>query len=207
MPSGALTVDPAKTRGFLQEVMDRSGQNLQACYQCRRCAAGCPVGSESGVTPDRLIRLVVFGERQAALENLLVWKCLACYTCGTRCPNGIQTARITETLKQMSKEAHLAPLLPKVAAFHGAFVKAAGQAGRFNEIVGMGMYEMQAAASELKRGGIKAALAEVGAQAKLGLAMRKKGRMHLGYESVKGKGEIKALYRKAAARAAAKGAR
>jgi heterodisulfide reductase subunit C2 len=195
MSAGVLKVEAAPA--LAQEVSKRSGQNLLNCYQCRRCAAGCPVGQESGVTPDRLIRMLLLGDAQGALDNLLVWKCLACYTCGTRCPNDIQTARITEVLKQISKKQHREPLLPKVAAFHGAFVKAAGQAGRFNELVGMGLYEAQAAAGEFKRGGLKAALAEVKAQAKLGQALMKKKRMHLKYESVKDKAEIKALYRKA----------
>jgi heterodisulfide reductase subunit C len=195
MSAGVLKVEPAPS--LAQEVSKRSGQNLLNCYQCRRCAAGCPVGEESGVTPDRLIRMLLLGDEQGALDNLLVWKCLACYTCGTRCPNDIQTARITEVLKQISKKQHREPLVPKVAAFHGAFVKAAGQAGRFNELVGMGMYEAQAALGEFKRGGLKAAIAEVSAQAKLGQAMMKKKRMHLKYESVKNKAEIKALYRKA----------
>jgi heterodisulfide reductase subunit C len=182
MSAGVLKVEPAPS--LAQEVSKRSGQNLLNCYQCRRCAAGCPVGEESGVTPDRLIRMLLLGDEQGALDNLLVWKCLACYTCGTRCPNDIQTARITEVLKQISKKQHREPLVPKVAAFHGAFVKAAGQAGRFNELVGMGMYEAQAALGEFKRGGLKAAIAEVSAQAKLGQAMMKKKRMHLKYESV-----------------------
>jgi len=195
MSAGVLKVEPAPSLAL--EVSKRSGQNLLNCYQCRRCAAGCPVGEESGVTPDRLIRMLLLGDEQGALDNLLVWKCLACYTCGTRCPNDIQTARITEALKQISKKQHREPLVPKVAAFHGAFVKAAGQAGRFNELVGMGMYEAQAALGEFKRGGLKAAIAEVSAQAKLGQAMMKKKRMHLKYESVKNKGEIQALYRKA----------
>lgn len=195
MSSGTLKVD--STPQLAQEVARRSGQNLLACYQCRRCAAGCPVGEESGVTPDRLIRMLLLGDETGALDNLLVWKCLACYTCGTRCPNDIQTARITEVLKQISKKQHREPLLPKVAAFHGAFVKAAGQAGRFNELVGMGLYEKDAALGELRRGGLKAAIAELSASARLGREMMRKKRMHLKYESVKNKGEIKALYRKA----------
>ena len=195
MPAGALKIGASQS--LAEEVARRSGQNLLACYQCRRCAAGCPVGKESGVTPDRLIRLLLLGDEQGAVENLLVWKCLACYTCGTRCPNDIQTARICEVLKQISKQRHLEPLVPKVAAFHGAFVKAAGQAGRFNELVGMGMYEAQVAAQELKRSGLKGVIAEMKSQARLGSAMMKKKRMHLGYETVKKKSEIKALYRKA----------
>ncbi len=195
MSSGALKVEVAPQ--LAREVAERSGQNLLACYQCRRCAAGCPVGKESGVTPDRLIRMLLLGDEQGAVDNFLVWKCLACYTCGTRCPNNIQTARITEVLKQISKKEHREPLLPKVAAFHGAFVKAAGQAGRFNELVGMGMYEAQVAKQELKRGGLKGVLTELKSQAKLGSAMMRKKRMHVKYETVKNKSEIKALYRKA----------
>ena len=71
------------------------------------------MGDEAGVTPDRLIRMIVMGDRSAALQNRLVWKCLSCYTCGTRCPNEIHTARVTETLKKMAKEEHLAPLVPE----------------------------------------------------------------------------------------------
>jgi heterodisulfide reductase subunit C len=63
------------------------------------------VGEETGyVTPDRLIRMILLGDREKALSDGLVWKCVSCYTCGTRCPNEIQTARITETLKQMSRK-------------------------------------------------------------------------------------------------------
>ncbi len=90
---------------LVNEVMERSKQNILACYQCGRCAAGCPVGEETGyVTPNRLIRMIILGDRENALNNELVWKCVSCYTCGTRCPNDIQTARITETLKKISKE-------------------------------------------------------------------------------------------------------
>ncbi|NTW61025.1 MAG: heterodisulfide reductase subunit C-like protein, partial [Nitrospirae bacterium] len=72
MSSSVFTYDAATSKPLLDEVQKRSGQNLQACYQCRRCAAGCPVGEETGVTPDRLIRLIVVGDREAALNNLLV---------------------------------------------------------------------------------------------------------------------------------------
>ena len=47
---------------FAAAIEKISGQKLLACYQCRRCAAGCPVGEESGVTPDRLIRMLLLGD-------------------------------------------------------------------------------------------------------------------------------------------------
>jgi heterodisulfide reductase subunit C len=197
MSTKTLNYDTAGARALLREVMERSGQNLLACYQCRRCAAGCPVGEETGVTPDRLVRMVLLGDRDEALSNLLVWQCVACYTCGTRCPNNIQTARITETLKQMSKEAHLEPLKPRVADFHSSFMKAAEHFGRFNEIEGMGIYEAKTAIRDLKKGDVKAVIGEMTNQAKLGMAMRKKKRMHLKLDKIKNRSEVKALYRKA----------
>lgn len=198
MSSPVLALEPEVSKTLLQDVMDRSGQNLLACYQCRRCAAGCPVGDETGVTPDRLIRMILFNEKDDAFNNLLVWKCVACYTCGTRCPNNIQTARINETLKQMSKEARIEPLNPRVAAFHDAFLRSASHLGRVNELEFMGLYEMQNAKRELKHGGgWKAVADEMEKQARLGISMMKKKRIHFHLEKIKRLSEIKRLYKKA----------
>lgn len=194
MSTPVLKFDPSLSKPLVQEVMERSGQNILSCYQCRRCAAGCPVGDETGVTPDRLIRMILLGERDDALQNLLVWKCVACYTCGTRCPNNIQTARITETLKQMSKEAHLEPLTPRVAFFHKAFMASTASGGRVNELQFMRMYEMETLKADFKQGGLKAVMDELRSQAGLGLAMWKKNRMHFGGEKIKHLAEVKRLY-------------
>ena len=194
--SSPVTFDPKLSKPLFEEVTKRSGQNLLACYQCRRCAAGCPVGDESGVTPDRLIRMILLGERDEAMNNLLVWKCVACYTCGTRCPNNIQTARITETLKQLSKEAHIAPLVPSVGAFHDAFTTSVSHLGRLHELEFMALYESRVMAGKAKRGEWKAVIDEMKDQARLGLSMMKKKRMHVGLEKVKGLSEVKEIYRK-----------
>ena len=200
MTSPVLIYETAASRSLVEEIQQRSGQNLQACYQCRRCAAGCPVGEETGVTPDRLIRMILVGDREAALNNLLVWKCVSCYTCGTRCPNNIQTARITETLKKMSKEAHLKPLTPRIADFHNAFMTSTGHLGRVNEIELMAIYETKTLLKELAKGNLKGMLDEMVSQGKLGAEMTKKKRMHFGMDRVKNRAEIKALYKKSKGR-------
>ncbi|MCX7914076.1 MAG: 4Fe-4S dicluster domain-containing protein [Thermodesulfovibrionales bacterium] len=195
MSTETVKFEPEYAQPLLQEIMDRSGQNLLACYQCRRCAAGCPVSDEAGVTPDRLIRMIVFGQKEEALKNFLVWRCVACYTCGERCPNNIQTARITETLKQISKKANLEPLVPKVAAFHDSFLKSATNNGRLSE-----MEFMILLLKKIKNaGGWSAVIAEMKSQSKLGKALYKKKRIHFGSEKVKNLSEIKKLVKKAEA--------
>jgi heterodisulfide reductase subunit C len=197
MPSSLMKYEAGTSLPLVEEVTKRSGQNLLACYQCRRCAAGCPVGEETGVTPDRLIRMVLLGDRDAALNNLLVWKCVACYTCGTRCPNSIQTARITETLKQMAKEAKLESPTPRIADFHNSFMIATKHFGRFNEIEGMAIYETKAAVKDITRGRLKAFFDDLVSQARLGAAMTKKKRMHFGLDKISRLSEVKALFEKA----------
>jgi len=195
--SSVLLYTTTISQPFVEEVMKRSGQNLQACYQCRRCAAGCPVGEEAGVTPDRLIRTILMGDRDAAVNNLLVWKCVACYTCGTRCPNNIQTARITEVLKQMGKQAKAELLLPRVADFHSSFMTSTKHLGRFNEMEGMAIYETKTAVRELMSGRLKAVFDEIAGQIRLGAEMTKKKRMHAGFDRIKNRSEVHALYKKA----------
>ncbi len=177
--------------------MDRSGQNIMACFQCRKCAAGCPVGKEISMTPDRLIRMIIFGDREGALSNPLVWRCVSCYTCGTRCANGIQTGRITETLKQMAKNSEFEPLMPKVKEFHHAFCASAKHMGRVNEMEFMGLYEMKNTLHEMKHRNFKGLLGELKDQAKMGIAMGRKKRMHLGVEKVKDRSEMKRLFKMA----------
>ena len=149
------------------------------------------------MTPDRLIRLIIMGDREAALQNKLVWQCVSCYTCGTRCPNEIHTARITETLKKMAKEDHLTPLSPKIKKFHNAFCTAAKHKGRVNEMEFMGLYEMSHTFHELFRLHLKGVYDEFKNQTKMGLAMTKKKRMHFGVEKVKDRSELKRLFKMA----------
>lgn len=197
MAALAVDIKPDQARPFLAEVMERSGQNLTACYQCRRCAAGCSVGDETDCfTPNLLIRMVVLGEREQALSNELVWKCVSCYTCGTRCPNDIQTARITETLKKMAKEEHLEPLQPRIADFHDAFLQSGLRWGRVNEMEFMGAYEMKFALRKIRARAFGEIAGEIKTQALLGKEMMRLRRMHFGFLMAKGRKEIKALQRK-----------
>ena len=197
MTEPLLAYNPETARPLLEEVRERSGQDIYACYQCRRCAAGCPVGDATGfLTPDRLIRMISLGDREGALNNQLIWKCTSCFTCGTRCPNDIQTSRITETLKKIAKEVHAEPLQPKVAYFHHAFIKSSLRWGRVNEMEFMGWYEFKITLKFLKKLRFKEIYNEIINQAKLGLAMLKLGRMHFKFQSAKGRKEIKTLFKK-----------
>ena len=197
METSALVYSESVSSSFAKEVVERSGQNIFMCFQCRRCAAGCPVANEIGMSPDRLIRLIIMGDTDAALENELVWHCVSCYTCGTRCPNQIQTARVVDTLKKMASERGVRPLSKKVKKFHDAFCAAAKNMGRVNEMEFMLRYETGIIFDELSSLNLKGILNEIKDQTSLGLGMIRRRRMHFGVERVKDKSELKRLFKKA----------
>ncbi|MCL5406701.1 MAG: 4Fe-4S dicluster domain-containing protein [Deltaproteobacteria bacterium] len=192
-----LELGSDKASSLAGEVMARSGQNLSACYQCRRCASGCPVGEQTGyLTPDRLIRMIVLGKRDAALDNPLIWKCVSCYTCGTRCPNDIMTARVVDTLKKMAHEHRIRPSSPKVAAFHSSFIAAAKRAGRLNELSFMGRYTMKNTLGGLARLRLRGIIQDQKDQAGFGLVLLRKGRVHFLPQKIKNRRQFKRLMRK-----------
>jgi heterodisulfide reductase subunit C2 len=198
MSAPMLYYQPESARPFADEVAERSGQKLHACYQCRRCAAGCPVAEQTKFwTPDRLIRLVVLGDKTAALSNPLVWRCVSCYTCGTRCPNNIQTGRITETLKKMAAEQGIAPGLPKVKHFHDRFMGSALRWGRVNELEFMGFYELDNTLDSVSEGAVREIIKEMVAQTQnFALPMMKTKRLHLEIPSFHGWRELRRLAKK-----------
>lgn len=76
-----------------------SGQTLALCYQCGKCSAGCPLESEMGILPHRVLRLLQLGQEDAALAANAIWLCAACHACAARCPRGVDLSRVMEALR------------------------------------------------------------------------------------------------------------
>lgn len=186
---------------FTNEIMARSGQNITSCYQCKRCASGCPVAEQTGmVTPNRLIRMVILGDIEQALTNKLTWNCLFCHTCGTRCPNNIKTGRVADTLKKMALDAGLDPQNPEYMNFHKSFFNHSLRWGRINEIGMMGEYELRNIWDTLKKRKVKKIISQVKERSKFAWEMFRQKRLHLSFHSSKGRDEISRLYEKTAGR-------
>jgi heterodisulfide reductase subunit C len=84
---------------FSQKVEEISGQNLFACYQCGNCTAGCPVSFAMDLGPHQVIRFSLLGLEEEVLKSNTFWMCSSCLQCTSRCPKGLDIARIMEAIR------------------------------------------------------------------------------------------------------------
>ncbi len=89
---------------FLEQVNSLSGQTIQLCYHCHKCTAGCPAAFAMEYGPDRILRLIQFGQRERLLSSRDIWLCLECEMCGAHCPNEIDIGEVMIALKEVAEE-------------------------------------------------------------------------------------------------------
>ena len=79
---------------FIDRVSELSGENIYSCYQCGRCSAGCPFAFEMDILPNQIARLVQMGLEDELIHSKALFLCATCFTCQSRCPKGINIARV-----------------------------------------------------------------------------------------------------------------
>jgi heterodisulfide reductase subunit C len=172
LPSGTLA-------GLIVEM---TGESPVKCYQCGRCAAGCPqnVPGEMDISPTRIMRLlqleVAFANddgrgaayAQKALNSDTPWLCAGCLACTTRCPQGVDIAGTMDVLRQeglrrgatsTSKRVH------DIQALHRVFIAGALKRGRLHELSLVMGYKLRTG--------------HLMQDAALGPAMMKRGKIHI----------------------------
>ena len=86
---------------FVQQLEEISGQNLLSCYQFGKCSAGCPIAMAMDIIPNQIIRLAQLGLEEEVLTSKAPWLCVACLTCTSRCPKGVDIARIMGAIRSI----------------------------------------------------------------------------------------------------------
>jgi heterodisulfide reductase subunit C2 len=168
---------PFTTDLFIKE----SGLNIQDCYQCQKCSAGCPVAFAMDYKPNQVMQMVLLGMKERVLSCKTIWVCASCYTCSTRCPNDIDIAGVMDWLRQSALREGVVPAEKEVPLFHAAFLDSIRSHGRVHELGMMVRYKMKTG--------------KFFDDFKLGWKMFKKGKLKLFPSGIKRKKEITELFR------------
>lgn len=133
-----------------RHIFEECGENVQLCYQCKKCTAGCPVADHFDLTPHRLLRAIQFGQKEKVLQSKTIWLCAACEACSTRCPQGINLPRAVDVLRIMAASEGIKPAVPSIPVFYSAALRGIKLFGRMYEAGLMGeLYLRMALMGEL----------------------------------------------------------
>lgn len=129
----------AEGSSLRKTVEEMAGVDLSACYQCKKCASGCPATKLTKSPPSEIVRRLHLGAGDELLESDLIWTCLSCETCYGRCPMEINIPAVIDALRVLSIERGVKPPQGNAPLFNRMFlgtVKAFGRTYDLSMIAG-----------------------------------------------------------------------
>ncbi|MFQ6035952.1 MAG: 4Fe-4S dicluster domain-containing protein [Sedimentisphaerales bacterium] len=127
---------------FAEVIRQRSGENVFLCYQCRKCASGCPSRVFMDSTPTELMRYVQLGMLDEAMKQNTVWYCLSCQTCSARCPQDIDIAHVVDTIRILVQQKRIKADTKNMRMFNWLWMKMLKYMGRMYEVGLTGMLNL-----------------------------------------------------------------
>ena len=142
MPETAINLD--ETSFKLTDVVSAlGGVDVSYCYQCGKCATGCPVAYEMDLVPAQLMHAIQLGLTDVVYKSKTMWLCASCLTCTTRCPQEIDIAEALNTIKILMYREGEKPQIPDVLKFSKSFVQNLNWFGRLYELGMIAMLKLR----------------------------------------------------------------
>jgi len=176
---------------WLAELEKSSGESASSCYQCKTCSSGCPVAFAMDLLPHQIIHMIRMGLKEMVLKSSSIWLCVSCESCTSRCPNDIDVAKIIDALRMASVKSGFKLGEKRPSVFHNSVLSSIKKTGRLYELGMIGSYVLRSGdmVSNIKSGSLLE-------DAKVGWKLFKNGKLKLIPERIKGRKEIKKLFKK-----------
>ena len=175
-----------KKENYLNEIRLAVGVNVNRCYQCGKCSAGCALNDEMDYPPSMIMRMLQTKEESnylSVLQSQSIWLCVSCQNCVTRCPMEINIPGLMDYLREKSlAQKTVNPKSENILSFHKSFLDSIKYTGRLYEIGLVVGYK-------LRSGKLMQDLT-------LAPAMLAKGKLPLIPEQVKEKEQMKDIFKK-----------
>ena len=119
---------------FAEKIAKRCGENVFLCYQCKKCASGCPSRMFMDSTPTELMRYVQLGMIDEAMKGNTIWFCMSCQTCSTRCPQDIDIAHVVDAIRIIVQQEKIKAKTNNIRLFNWLWTTILRYAGRMYEV-------------------------------------------------------------------------
>jgi heterodisulfide reductase subunit C len=127
----AILISKEKKAAILMETVEKiSGVNISECLQCKKCSNGCAVAGLTKTSPSETIRRLQLNTGDGLLESDLVWMCVSCETCYTRCPMKIDMAAVMDALRSIAIRKNTSAQKENVPVFNKSFLNTVRLFGR-----------------------------------------------------------------------------
>jgi succinate dehydrogenase / fumarate reductase, iron-sulfur subunit len=90
------------------------------------------VAEATDVPVNELVARVRLGDVAGAVHSRMIWDCVGCHACSTRCPTGADPAEVLDWLRARAMDEGLAPS-SRARTFHSAFMRTLRKKGRADE--------------------------------------------------------------------------
>lgn len=181
--SGKTTL---KKGTFIERVISNTpgGERLMHCIQCGTCGGSCPSGADMNHTPRAIINMIRAGEKEQVLSSNMLWACVSCYFCTSRCPQEIPITDIIYTCKRISiaEKAYKETDAVALAQTFTGYVDKYGRSFEFGLATGYHLLNRPL---------------KMMAMGPMGMAMFSRGRMALTPSKIKNIGQLQAIIKKA----------
>jgi len=117
---------------FRDQVLKLAGDEVKTCIQCGTCSASCPMAHLMEDPIRKLIKFVLEGMKEEALESKTIWLCTSCLLCTVRCPRNIKPMAVVAALKQIYESEGRRC---KDSVFEGIFARQVQTRGRVSEVL------------------------------------------------------------------------
>ncbi len=118
---------------FSDTIQKLSGVNVNLCFQCKKCTAGCPMNYAMDYMPHQLIHAIRLGLEDIVINSKTMWMCAACETCTTRCPQDVDIAKVMDTAKIIAQQRGIKPI-KTIPAFYKSTIHSIKWFGRLYEL-------------------------------------------------------------------------
>jgi heterodisulfide reductase subunit C len=134
-------------QGYISEIKSATGINVNRCYQCGKCSAGCAVAEEMDYPPSLTMRMLQtnsLDHYHQLLDSETIWLCVSCQNCLSRCPMEIDIPRLMDYLREEAiREKRVNKKSKYILSFHRAFLDSVKYTGRLYEIGLIANYKMR----------------------------------------------------------------